>query len=143
MSLSDGYNFLVTSYMTFFNFFKKSFYLLAIFAIFFTFLMAAGLVRTGMTAAWCGLLMSYINFLAGASTLVWGFKKSDKLFYSAFFGGMLARFSIMFIILLMLFKYTELNRVNLILSLLVTYFSFLALEIWILHRASLRRGNDL
>jgi hypothetical protein len=64
------------------------------------------------------------------------------LFYSAFFGGMLVRFSIMLIILLMLFKYSELNRVNLILSLLVTYFSFLALEIWILHRASLRRGND-
>jgi len=103
--------------------------------------MITGFVRTGILAAWCGLLISYINFLAGAYTVAWGIKKSDKLFYAAFFSGMLARFVIILIILFVLLKYVDLNRVSLMLSLLVTYFSFLALEILIIHESSLTRGS--
>ncbi len=128
--------------MKFFNFFKKSFLLLATFAIFLTFLMTAGFLKEAVTEAWIGLAISYLNFLGGTVVIVWGINKSDKQFYTAYFGGMFIRFSVMFILLFILLKYFHLGQLSLILSLLITYFSFLALEIWIINQSMQSKGNS-
>ncbi|MBN2365789.1 MAG: hypothetical protein EH225_07225 [Calditrichaeota bacterium] len=103
--------------------------------------MVSGLTEIGFPEAWTGLVIAWLNFLTGAIVIARGINKPDKLFYTAFFGGMFVRFAAMFILLLVLF-YFGMEQFTLILSLLVAYFSFLALEIWIIHQSSLKRGNS-
>jgi hypothetical protein len=120
----------------FIYFFKKGFYLFAIFAIFLTFLDYIGIIQKGTIAAWIGLGISFVNFLAGAGIISWGIEKKESQFYGAFFGGMLFRFLIIFMVLLLLIKKFNMHQLALVISLLSTYFGFLFLEIWILNEFS-------
>ena len=120
----------------FIHFFKKGFYLFAIFAIFLTFLGYSGIIHKGIGAAWAGLGISFVNFLAGAEIISWGINKKDSQFYGAFFGGMLIRLLIIFMVLLLLIKKFNINQLALVISLLLTYFGFLFVEIWILNKFS-------
>jgi uncharacterized membrane protein len=122
------------------QFLKKGFYLFTIFAIFLTFLNLSSIVQEGIGAAWAGLIISFFNFLVGAGIISWGIGKKDSQFYGAFFGGMLFRFLIIFLVLLLLVKKFNLHQLALVISLLLTYFGFLFLEIWILNKYS--EGNE-
>ena len=123
------------------NFFKKGFLLFLFFAIFLTFSTVFGLPNDVVKAGWLGLGLSTLNFVAGAAILSWGAAKSDKKFYSAFFGGMLGRFATLFILLFVLIKIYQVQQIALLISLLITYFSFLTIEIWIIYRSSQERSS--
>ncbi len=117
-------------------FLKKGFYLFTIFAIFLTFLDLSNIIQEGVGSAWAGLFISFFNFLLGAGIITWGIGKKDNQFYGAFFGGMLFRFLIIFLVLLLLVKKYNVHQLVLVISLLLTYFAFLFLEIWILNKYS-------
>jgi len=123
------------------NFFKKGFLLFLFFAIFLTFSSVFGLSNEVVMAGWLGLGLSSLNFVAGAVILSWGVTKSDKKFYSAFFSGMLGRFATLFALLFVLIKVYQVQQIALLISLLLTYFSFLAIEIWIIYQSSQARGT--
>ena len=123
------------------NFFKKGFLLFLFFAIFLTISALFGLSNEVVKAGWLGLGLSSLNFIAGAAILSWGATKSDKKFYGAFLGGMLSRFATLFVMLWVLIKVYQVQQIALLLSLLITYFSFLAIEIWIIYRSSQARGS--
>ena len=127
--------------MTFVNFFKKGFLLFLFFAIFLTISSLYGLSHEAAKAGWFGLGLSMLNFIAGVTILSWGVAKSDKQFYSAFFGGMLVRFATLFIILFILIRVYQVQQLALLISLLITYFSFLSIEIWVIYRSSQARGT--
>ena len=127
--------------MKFWDFFKKGFLLFLFFAIFLTFSAVFGLADDVIIAGWIGLGLSFFNFIAGSAIISWGVTKSDKKFYGAFFGGMIGRFAALFALLFISIKIYKIQQFALLISLLITYFSFLAIEIWIIYRASLARGN--
>ena len=91
--------------------------------------------------AWFGLGIAFVNFVIGVAIISWGFEKPDKIFYSAFFGGMLVRFVLIFLILFILIKYFNFDRLILVGSLLVAYFAFLGFEIWNIWKFSILRGK--
>ncbi|OGB68963.1 MAG: hypothetical protein A2Y94_02955 [Caldithrix sp. RBG_13_44_9] len=128
--------------MKFTIFFKNSFYLFAVFAIFLTFLTLAGWLNQGVIAAWVGLLLAWFNFLIGAAILAWGAGKTDRDFYGAFFSGMILRFILIFVLLWFLITNLQLNSLILAGSLLISYFGFLFLEIWLIHKHSVTRSSN-
>ena len=105
--------------------------------------MLAGLLNQGILAAWAGLFLSLGNFLVGAAILSWGAGKSDKDFYGSFFGGMILRFAMLFLLLWILIKYLQLNSLILTGSLLISYFAFMFLEIWLINKYSVSKGSNL
>jgi hypothetical protein len=123
------------------EFFKKSFFLLVVLSIFLIFLRLVNVLMGNAKEAWGGLLIAYVNFIAGVSLLNWGIEKSDKYFYSAFLGGMLARFVFMFFLLFSLIKWFDFDQTVLFFSVLIAYFSFLILEIGLVYRYSMSQGN--
>ena len=128
--------------MKFTIFFKNSFYLFAVFAIFLTFLTLTGWLQQGVLAAWVGLVLSLFNFLIGAAILVWGAGKTDKDFYGAFLGGIILRFFLIFVLLWVLIKQLQFHALILTGSLLISYFGFLFLEIWLIHKHSVSRSSN-
>jgi len=125
----------------FFNFLKKGFLLFLFFAIFLIFLQLIDLLQSGFLAGWVGLLISFVNFLTGAAIISWGVTKSDKKFYSLFFTGMLLRFVVIFLVLFILIKIFLLSQLVLLISLLITYFGFMAVEIWIINATAQKKGT--
>jgi hypothetical protein len=123
------------------NFFKKGFLLFLFFAIFLTISTLFGMSHEAVKAGWFGLGLAVLNFVAGVTILSWGATKSDRKFYSVFLGGMLARFAMLFILLFVLIKIFQVQQIVLLISLLITYFSFLAIEIWIIYQSSQTRGG--
>ena len=127
--------------MKFKRFFRKSFYLFTIFTILFAILTLSNTLKGVTLSAWAGLMIAFLNSLGGVGIICWGSEKSDKQFYGAFFGGMIGRFALIFIILFILIKYFAFNQAVLIVSLILTYFSFLILEIWVLSQLSVLKGK--
>lgn len=127
--------------MRFSHFFKKGFLLFLLFAILLLILTGAGIISGHTEDAWVGLGIGLINYLAGAAVLAWGIPREDKIFYGAFFGGMLSRFFLIFLILFVLIKYYHFNELFLVGSLLIAYFGFLMLEIWHIWKFSMMKGT--
>ncbi len=128
--------------MKFSIFFKKSFYLFVFFAILLAFLTGLNLLKTTGWAAWSGLIISFLNALAGGAIISWGFGKPNKQFYGSFFGGIIGRFIIMFLALFILIKFFDLDETVLVISLLLTYFSFLMLEIWTINKLATLKESE-
>ncbi|MEJ2637442.1 MAG: hypothetical protein P8184_19410 [Calditrichia bacterium] len=112
-----------------------------LFAILFTFLSVVDLLGGEVRSAWAGLVISFFNSIAGAAILSWGIEKPDKEFYGAFFGGMIVRFALIFLALYVLIKVFSFNETVLVISLVVTYFFYLGLEIWIVNKYAAVRGK--
>lgn len=127
--------------MKFADFLKKSFYLLAFFAILLAFLTLGNVLEQHVTAAWAGLAISFVNFLLGVAIISWGIDRPDKQFYSAFFGGMILRLALIFTVLFILIQFVGMHEQVLVVSLLLTYFSFLVLEIWDVNKFAAMRGK--
>lgn len=83
-----------------------------------------------------GLLISYINTLLGYAIILWGYKRSMNKFMASFYGGMIFRFLLIFVVLFVLIVAFEIPIISLIVSLGISYFIFLGLEIYIIHRYS-------
>ncbi len=129
--------------MSFGYFFKKSFLLFALYAILLAFLLQFLEISSMGLALGAGLVISFLNSVAGFATISYGFGKPDKTFYGFFFGGMLIRFLLMFFILFLLIKGFQMAITPLVISLLITYFSFLILEIWSVHKLAGLKGNEI
>jgi hypothetical protein len=127
--------------MKFSYFFKKGLLLFLLFALFLILFSVIGIIQNSPAAAWLGLAVGFLNFLAGASIICWGFEKSDKIFYGTFFGSMLARFLLIFLILFIFIELFKFNQYLLVGSLMITYFGFLVLEIWHIWKFSSVRGK--
>ncbi len=128
--------------MNFMFFFKKGFFLFFIFAIFLTILMLTNLVNNDINAAWIGLTLGFLNFIAGVATISSGITKPDNRFFIIFFGGMALRFTFLFVSLFLLIKLLDIHKVLLISSLLFSYVSFMILEIWQVRQSSISRGKN-
>jgi hypothetical protein len=92
-------------------------------------------------AAWSGLIIGFLNFLAGSASVSLGIRKSDKDFYSYFFGGMILRFALIFVVLFLLIRFFNMNKIILVSSLLTTYVGFMIIEVWLIYKFSASQGK--
>lgn len=83
-----------------------------------------------------GVAIAYGNALMGFGFLKWGIKQSQHIFFLSIYGGIIFRFLLIFSLLFILIGALQINQVALILSLIVTYFLFLALEIYQVYKFS-------
>ena len=103
--------------------------------------MITNFVDNDINAAWLGLILGFLNFIAGVATISSGISKPDNRFFIIFFGGMALRFTFIFVSLFLLIKLWDIHKVLLISSLLFSYVSFMILEIWQVHQSSISRGK--
>lgn len=83
-----------------------------------------------------GLAISYGNTLLGFAIISWGYKRSINEFMASFYGGMIFRFLLIFVVLFVLIVTLKIEVIALIISLCVSYFVFLGLEIYLIHKHS-------
>lgn len=93
-------------------------------------------------AVWVGVAISYANTLIGFAIINWGFRQSQQVFFASLYGGIIFRFLLIFVLLFILIGALNMNRVALVASLVATYFLFLGLEIFQIHKFSdMERGQ--
>jgi len=113
--------------MKFNKFFIKSLVLLAICSLFaYGYLKSADNIKITLAVV-IGMSIGYVNSLLGYALLSWGYQKDNKDFMLSVFGGMIFRFLLIFAILFILIVASKVEKVPLIASLVVVYFSFLGL----------------
>jgi len=126
--------------MKFKNFFIKSLVLLTICSLFaYAYLKSADDIKITVAVV-VGMTIGYVNSLLGYALLSWGYQKNNKDFMLSVFGGMIFRFLLIFAILFILIAASKVEKIPLIASLVVVYFSFLGLEIFEIYRSSKLRG---
>ncbi len=81
-----------------------------------------------------GIFLGYLNAIIGYLILSWGMKRSQNAFMGAVFGGMIFRFLLLFSILFILIIAVHFQMIPLIISLLVSYFTFLFFEIMFVNK---------
>lgn len=81
-----------------------------------------------------GLAISYANTLIGFAIISWGYRRSLNKFLGSIYGGMIFRFLLIFGILFVLIVGFKMPAVALLISLCFSYFVFLGLEIYIIHK---------
>lgn len=90
--------------------------------------------RDDKVGAGIGLIISYANTLIGFAIISWGYKRSLNKFLASIYGGMIFRFLLIFGLLFLLIVAFEMPTAALLISLCVSYFIFLGLEIYVLHK---------
>ncbi len=126
--------------MKFKNFFIKSLVLLAICSLFAYGYLQSADNKSITVAVIIGMTIGYINTLLGFAILSWGYQKNSKDFMLSVFGSMIFRFLLIFAILFILIAASKVEKVPLIASLVVVYFSFLGLEVIEIYRSTKLRG---
>ncbi len=81
-----------------------------------------------------GILLGYLNTLIGFALIAWGYPRSQNAFLGAVFGGMIFRFLLLFLLLFILITAVQIEMIPLIISLLLTYFVYLGIEIWFVNK---------
>lgn len=89
--------------------------------------------RDDKIGAGIGLIISYTNTLIGFAIISWGYKRSFNKFLASVYGGMIFRFLLIFGVLFVLIVAFEMPVAALLISLCVSYFIFLGLEIYVIH----------
>ncbi len=102
-----------------------------------------GFLANYQREAWTGLFIGLGNFLIGSGIISWGFTKENKKFMGSFFGGMISRLFIVFFILFVLVYYLNFNKLVLLVTLLISYFSYLIVEILIVNQLADLRSKRL
>lgn len=120
--------------MSFGRFFKKSLVIFIICIITFASVLYYIGTPEDKTAAGIGLAIAYINSLLGFATVSWGYRGSHKEFMTSLLGGMIIRFFVIFILLFILIKIAHVAVTWLLVSLCFSYFLYIALEIWEIHK---------
>lgn len=129
--------------MNFLRFFRWAVFLFLFFGVFIYFLLKWLSLPNMETAIWTGLLISFGNGLAGFALIAIGMRLTHSQFMVIVFGGMFFRILLIFSLLFILIRAFEMNYVALLISLLVTYFSFMVLEIIYLHKFSEKMGKKV
>lgn len=81
-----------------------------------------------------GFIFPTINFLLGILAIHFGFEKSDKLFLTIVFGGLIVRFFLMLILIVIALKLLFVSLNSFIFTTFIFYFYYLIVEIFILTR---------
>ncbi len=76
-----------------------------------------------------GDLLAFSNFILGLSFLFFGINRSEKIFLITFYGGMLFRLISLSVMVIVIFKFLEIDENNFIFSLLFFYFFYIIVEI--------------
>jgi hypothetical protein len=74
-------------------------------------------------------IIATFNAGLGIISIIVGINKPDKLFLQRFLGGMVIRFFVTLIIVVLTLAFLELNRISFIFSILFFYIFFLIIEI--------------
>ncbi len=80
-----------------------------------------------------GSLIVIFNFLIGFAFIKFSLSKSDKVFFSMLWGGMVLRLFFILILVFILLKFLELNATGFIFSILFFYVFYLIIEIFYLN----------
>ena len=120
--------------MSFWSFLGKSLVLLTACIAVSAWLLAYWGDGDSQVAVGAGLAISFGNALIGFALLSWGYKRSYKAFLLSVYGGIIFRFLLIFSLLFVLIGALNFDRVALMLSLVATYFLFMGLEIFQIHR---------
>ena len=81
-----------------------------------------------------GFLFPTLNFLLGILSIHFGFEKSDKLFLIIVFGGLIVRFFLMLILIVIALKLLFVSLDSFIFTTFIFYFYYLIVEIFILNQ---------
>ncbi len=128
--------------MSFWRFLRWAILLFVGFGILFFFLSGSFPTPNIKTAIWTGLLISFGNALAGFAFISIGMRLQESQFMMMVFGGMFFRILLIFSLLFVLIRAFHFNQMALLMSLVVTYFSFMVLEIVLIHQYSKEAGNQ-
>jgi hypothetical protein len=79
-----------------------------------------------------GIFLPTVNFLLGILAIHFGFEKSDRLFLIIVFGGLVVRFFLMFIIIVIAIDLLFVSLNSFIFTTFIFYFYYLIVEIFIL-----------
>jgi hypothetical protein len=79
-----------------------------------------------------GIFLPTLNFLLGILAIHFGFEKSDRLFLIIVFGGLVVRFFLMFIIIVIAIDLLFVSLNSFIFTTFIFYFYYLIVEIFIL-----------
>jgi hypothetical protein len=74
-------------------------------------------------------LITFQNFVFGLLFILYGIKRSDKIFLISIFGGLILRLGIMLGLVLVCLKSLEINEISFIFSLLFFYIFYAIIEI--------------
>jgi hypothetical protein len=81
-----------------------------------------------------GLSIAYVNSLAGLLFICWGYNKSQNKFLGAVYASIIFRFLLIFSLLFILIGVLNFEALVLILTLCISYFSFMGLEIYVVNK---------
>ena len=76
-----------------------------------------------------GDLLAFSNFILGLIFLFFGINRSEKIFLITFYAGMLFRLITLSVMVIVIFKFLEIDENNFIFSLLFFYFFYIIVEI--------------
>ncbi len=94
--------------------------------------------RGVLIAALAGCAISTVNVIVGVASVAWAFDKPQPVFLKTILGGMAVRMAAIFVVLALLVKFTELNRIPLVGSMFGFYIIFQVLELQFV----VKRGQD-
>lgn len=120
--------------MSYWSFFKKNlmiFLILALISLFFLKLFGKS---DKIRDAAIGLSISYVNSLIGFLFIYWGYNKSQNRFLGALYVSIIFRFLLIFSLLFVLIGILNFEALVLILTLCISYFSFMGLEIYLINK---------
>ncbi|HCY76188.1 MAG TPA: hypothetical protein DHV28_09730 [Ignavibacteriales bacterium] len=92
-----------------------------------------------------GFIFSSINFFTGVLAIQFGFEKTDKMFLIIVFGGLVARFVLMFVLIVIALKFLFVRPNSFIFTTFIFYFYYLIVEIYILTQKKniiIKTNND-
>ena len=74
-------------------------------------------------------IITFLNFVFGLLFILYGIKRSDKIFLISIFGGLILRLGVMLGLVLVCLKFLEINQISFIFSLLFFYIFYAIIEI--------------
>gem|GEM_PF-5978767 len=120
--------------MKFRHFLKPGIFLLLIIIVMTEGFIAVFHLGSARRTIYSGVAISFGNALIGYAAISWGFHRSQHKFLASVYGSMIFRFLLIFSLLFILIGAFNLDAVQLVSSLMITYFLFLGLEIFQLHK---------
>ena len=91
-----------------------------------------GLSETAFSAVAFGAILAGLNTVGAFFLVCWSTGKATGVFMAAVLGGMMVRMALMLGAVLFALEILEMQRMPLVVSLLGSFVSFLALELWLM-----------
>ena len=98
---------------------------------------------TQIIAIISGYFISLINVIIGYLMILWAINKGTKSFMVIIFGGMLVRMILVFLFLVLLITFSNLDLTSLVSSVFFFYFLFMGLEIYFLMKKKPEKNFNL